>query len=159
MCRRSLTGIHRRSYGSRWFWAFLSVLWLFSASSLSGQTPQEQKPYSEMTRAELLTQIEEKDRLLADWLTLYEQLTMEQNELTKALSDYRELLQKAKALQKEHEEASADQLASRDKVIADQEAVIDDYRSKESLAWIEKIIWALGGAGLGFTGGSLTAGR
>lgn len=154
-CKSSSTGIHRRSYGSRLSSLFLSVLWSFSAYSLSAQIPQEQKPYSEMTRAELLMQIEQKDKLIAEWVKRGEQWKEDKKQLQTLSDNQTNTIKDLTTSLKDQKQASDRQLESRDKVIADQEAVIADYEAKESLAWIEKILWTLGGAGIGYFVGGL----
>ncbi len=131
MCKSSLPGIRRSDFGSRWRLAFLLAFFLFSAYSLSVQSqssqPEPLTPYSKMTRDELLQVISDKDSLLLEWLTWSE---------------------REKALRKEQDEASAKQLQSRDKLIRDQSLVIDGYKSQEAMTWLERTLWALGGAAM-----------
>jgi len=132
---KSLLGTPNKSSGSRSSLLFLSVLCFFSVFSLSGQDLPSTQPspkYSEMTRAELLTQIADKDSLILEWLTWSE---------------------KEKALRKEQDEAYREQLSSRDKLIRDQALVIAGYQSQEAMGWLERALWGLGGAGVGFVGG------
>ena len=80
---------------------------------------------------------------MAEWLTWHDKVTTSQAELART---------------------SADQLARRDKLIADQSIVITE-RTKERddtlaevsrqkvMGWIEKLLWGLGGSGAGFAVG------
>ncbi len=129
MWTTSSPGIRSKSYGSKWLLPFLLSFSLFSAYSLSAQSqssqPEPSTSYSKMTRDELLTQIESKDKLLAEWLTWQEKVKTSQAELA---------------------QASSEQLASRDKLIRDQGFVIEGYKTQQAMGWIERSAWALGGA-------------
>lgn len=138
-------------YGSRWSWLFLSAFLAFLPSSLwpqsqpapASQQTQPSTQYSKMTQAELLKLIEQKDSLLAEWLTWHDKVTTSQAELART---------------------SADQLASRDKLIADQGIVIAE-RTKERddalaevnrqkvMGWLEKLLYGFGGASAGYAVG------
>jgi thiamine pyrophosphate-dependent acetolactate synthase large subunit-like protein len=93
-----------------------------------------------MTQDELLKQIEQKDKLLAEWLTWNDQEKTSQAELA---------------------QASADQLASSDKLIRDQAIVIaertqerDEARKElnrqQVASWLEKALWGVAGIGGGY---------
>lgn len=157
MWTSSLRGTKPSRFGSRWSWLFLLVLLAFWPCSLSAQSqPSPASPqtppstqYSKMTRDELLTQIADKDKLLAEWLAWHDKVTTSQAE---------------------QEQAWTERVASRDKLIADQEVVIvartkerDDalarLQRQEALGWLERGLWALGGAGFGYAVGDLTANR
>jgi len=102
-----------------------------------------------MTQDELLKLTKDKDCLLLDWLNWSE---------------------KEKALRKERDEASAEQLASRDKLIRDQAIALkavtqerDDAKAElgrqQLMGWLERGLWGLGGLGLGYVTGDLTPKR
>ena len=135
-----LPGTRHKNSGSRFFLVFLLAFFLSSASSLFAQNqlppsgPQNQ--YSEMTAPQLMQVIDEKDKLLAEWLTWQEQEKISQAELV--------LAWEAK-------------LASRDKLIRDQGFVIEGYKTQKALGWVERILWGVGGVGVGYTVRALTA--
>lgn len=153
MWTSSLTGTRKPLCGSKLFSAFLLAYSFFSASSLFGQTPSSQvqpttpsDQYSKMTREELLKQIAEKDKLLNEWLTWQEEV---------------------KISQAEQEQAHKEQLASRDKLITDYRITLaateqerDQYKAEIDqqavMGWLERLLWGLGGTGLGFTAGHFT---
>lgn len=156
MWKNSFLGIRNKSSGSRLSWPFLLGLSFFLACSLSADpltipspqtSPSDQ--YSKMTRDELLKQIIDKDRLLNEWLTWQE---------------------KVKTSQAERDQASAEQLASRDKLIRDQAIALKastqerdhakaELERQQVTGWLEKALWGLGGFGLGYVAGDLTPKR
>lgn len=154
MWTNSSLGIGSKKPGSKLRSLFLFLLLAFLPSFLwpqelssdqSQQTTRSQK-YSSLTKDQLLKLIDDKDRLLSEWLMWHDKVMTSQAELAKA---------------------SADQVATRDKLIADQKATIaalkaerdealSELSKQKSKGVFENILSAISGAGIGFTAAKIT---
>lgn len=178
---KSLRGTKLKSYGLKWLLPFLLAFSLFSASLLSAQAQSSQVPpttpsdqYSKMTPEQLRQAIADKDKLLSEWITRGLQWIRDKQQFQTDLTNLQATSTKQTATIKDlttsldaQDKASQDQLASRDRLIQDQATVIkertqerDDARAElgrqKAEGWLEKLLYAFGGLGLGYTAGHFT---